>query len=154
MLRQIAKNVFNIVRIWPLWCFVDTLAGLSSALTVILGCACACLFFLYFLCYLCIPSQVFILDPTSEDGKDLMEYVKLFLDHLVPARFGVLLAPQESSEVGVALCRGFSYLSVHESPRQALTWLYKVMLAPCVCQIYVCFFFCYRRFRVHLQWTA
>lgn len=83
--------------------------------------------------YLCIPFQVFILDPASEDGEELVEYVKLFLDHLVPARFGVLLVPEGSSEVGVALCRGFSYLSVHESPRQALTWIYKVMLAVCVC---------------------
>ena len=76
---------------------------------------------------------MFILDPASEDGKELVEYVKLFLDHLVPARFGVLLVPEGSSDVGVALCRGFSYLSVHESPRQALTWLYKVMLALSVC---------------------
>ena len=82
---------------------------------------------------------MFILDPASEDGKELVEYVKLFLDHLVPARFGVLLVPQESSEVGVALCRGFSYLSTHETPRQALTWLYKVITAPvcvCVCKTY------------------
>ena len=76
---------------------------------------------------------MFVLDPTSEDGKELVEYVKLFLDHLVPARFGLLLVPQETSEVGVALCRGFSYLSVHESPRQALTWLYKVMNENSAC---------------------
>ena len=77
---------------------------------------------------------MFVLDPASEDGKELVEYVKLFLDHLVPARFGLLLVPQETSEVGVALCRGFSYLSVHETPRKALTWLYKVMIALCMGQ--------------------
>lgn len=71
---------------------------------------------------------MFVLDPASEEGKELVEYVKLFLDHLVPARFGVLLVPQENSEVGVALCRGFSYLSVHDTPRRALTWLYMVIL--------------------------
>ena len=69
-----------------------------------------------------------MLDPASEEGKELVEYVKLFLDHMVPARLGLLLVPQEldNNEVGVALCRGFSYLTAHESPRHALTWLYKV----------------------------
>ena len=72
------------------------------------------------------------MDPTSEDGKELVEYVKLFLDHMVPARLGVLLVPQENTEVGVALCQGFSYLAVQESPRRALAWLYKVCCVLCV----------------------
>ena len=97
-----------------------------------------------------VSDQVFVLDPASEDGKELVEYVKLFLDHLVPARFGLLLVPQETSEVGVALCRGFSYLSVHETPRQALKWLYKVMMVLTVYGSIWDFKFCYLRFRVHL----
>lgn len=67
-----------------------------------------------------------MLDPASEAGKELVEYVKLFLDHMVPARLGLLLVPRDNSEVGVAMCRGFSYLLVHESPRHAFNWLYKV----------------------------
>ena len=68
-----------------------------------------------------------MLDPSSEEGKEMVEYVKLFLDHMVPARLGLLLVPQENLDVGVALCRGFSYLSTHESARRALSWLYKVI---------------------------
>lgn len=76
---------------------------------------------------LAIPScQVFMLDPSSEEGKEMIEYMKLFLDHMVPARLGLLLVPLENQDVGVALCRGFSYLSTHDSPRRALSWLYKV----------------------------
>ena len=67
-----------------------------------------------------------MLDPASHEGKELVEYVKLFLDHMVPARLGLLMVPQENLEVGVALCQGFSYLSANESPRRALSWLYKV----------------------------
>lgn len=101
MLRQIAKNVFNIVRLVMLYNVISQ----------------------HFFCV-----QVFILDPASEEGKELVEYVKLFLDHMVPARLGVLFVPQENTDVGVALCRGFGYLSVHVSARAALAWLYKVLL--------------------------
>lgn len=82
-----------------------------------------------------------MLDPASEDGKELVEYVKLFLDHMVPARFGLLLVPRENTEVGVALCRGFSYLSVHDSPRRAMSWLYKVQTPRTLADL--------RRFRSH-----
>ena len=68
-----------------------------------------------------------MLDPASEDGKELVEYVKLFLDHMVPARLGLLLVVRDNSEVGVALCRGFSYLLAHESQRRAFSWLYEVV---------------------------
>ena len=69
-----------------------------------------------------------MLDPATEAGKELVEYVKLFLDHMVPARLGLLLVPLDNSEVGVAMCRGFNYLFVHESPRHAFTWLYTVVV--------------------------
>lgn len=129
MLRQIARNVFNIVRLK-----VDNRSGV---------------FFNTF-----VAHQVFVLDPASEDGKELVEYVKLFLDHMVPARLGLLLVLRDNSGVGVALCRGFSYLLVHESPRRAFTWLYEVVVvkehSPCGLVDDHCYF----RFKVHHIWTV
>lgn len=65
-------------------------------------------------------------DPVTPEGAGLVEYVKLFLDHMVPARLGVLLVSQGEGQVGVAICRGFSYLVEHKGPREALRWLYKL----------------------------
>ena len=65
-------------------------------------------------------------DPVSTSGVEMVEYVKLFLDHLVPARFGLVLLPDPENEAAVAVCQGFSYLSINLSPREALRWLLKV----------------------------
>ena len=65
-------------------------------------------------------------DPVSTSGVEMVEYVKLFLDHLVPARFGLVLLPDHKNEAAVAVCQGFSYLSINLSPKEALRWLFKV----------------------------
>lgn len=70
--------------------------------------------------------QVFMLDPWSASSVELVEYVKLFLEHMVPARLGLVLLPDPESEVGVAVCQGFAYLSVKYSPKEGLRWLVKV----------------------------
>ena len=67
-----------------------------------------------------------MLDPLSASGVELVEYVKLFLDHMVPARLGLVLLPDPEDEVAVAVCRGFAYLSVQYSPKEGLRWLIKV----------------------------
>ena len=56
----------------------------------------------------------------------MVEYVKLFLDHMVPARLGLVLLPEAENEGAVAVCQGFPYLSANESPREGLRWLVKV----------------------------
>ena len=97
-----------------------------------------------------------MLDPASEAGKELVEYVKLFLDHMVPARLGLLLVLQDNREVGVAMCRGFSYLLVHESPRHAFTWLYEVVVVGGMLALWphqnLILYCC--RFKVHQNWTV
>ena len=65
-------------------------------------------------------------DPWSKSGVEMLEYVKLFLDHLVPARIGLVLLPDPSQEAAVAVCQGFAYLSNRLSPREGLRWLIKV----------------------------
>ena len=73
-----------------------------------------------------IHLQVFMFDPMTSEGAELVEYIKLFLDHMVPARLGVLLVPRTMDEGGVAICRGFDYLVQHKNPREALKWLHKL----------------------------
>ena len=65
-------------------------------------------------------------DPATSDGAEMVDYAKLFLDHMIPARLGVVLVPEGGGEVGVALSRGFHYLVQHKSAREALRWLHKV----------------------------
>ncbi len=65
-----------------------------------------------------------MLDPMTSDGKDMVEYIKLFLDHKVPARLGLLLLP--SNEEGVTISRGFDQLVRDKAPRDAFKWLHKV----------------------------
>ena len=67
-----------------------------------------------------------MLDPLSPSGHELLEYVKLFLDHLIPARFGLLLVPDPQDEVGIAVCQGFSFIAAKISPREGLRWIIKV----------------------------
>lgn len=67
-----------------------------------------------------------MLDPLSTSGVEMLEYVKLFMDHLVPARLGLVLVPDPENEVAVAVCQGFAFLSVKYSPREGLRWLLKV----------------------------
>lgn len=69
-------------------------------------------------------TQVFMVDPATPDGVEMTEYIKLFLDHYVPARLGLVLLP--SDEVGVALSQGFSFLVEHKSAREAFKWMVKV----------------------------
>lgn len=101
MLRQIARNVFNIVR-----------SSLRSGCTV-------------------EPTllQVVMLDPLSPPGMEMVEYVKLFLDHFVPARFGLVLLPDPQNQAAVAVSQGFAFLSAKFSPREGLRWLMKVRQA-------------------------
>ena len=84
-----------------------------------------------------------MLDPLSPEGRDLLEYIKLFLSHMVPARLGVLLLP--SNDVGVVLTQGFSQVATDKTPRDALRWLMKVRpdyawMAKelCLVNIFVC----------------
>ena len=63
-----------------------------------------------------------MVDPVTSEGRDLIEYMKLFLDHQVPARMGLLLLP--SDDVGATITHGFSQLT--KSPREAFKWLVKV----------------------------
>ncbi len=65
-----------------------------------------------------------MIDPVTPDGKDMVEYIKLFLDHNVPARLGVLLLP--SNDEGVSLSQGFVQLVRDKSPRDAFKWFNKV----------------------------
>lgn len=68
-----------------------------------------------------------MLDPLSTSGVEMVEYVKLFVEHLVPARLGLLLLPDPKNEPAVAVCQGFAFLSVKHSPREGLRWLLKVI---------------------------
>lgn len=77
---------------------------------------------------LCVGSKVFLLDPLSTAGVEMVEYTKLFLDHMVPARLGLVLVPDAENEGAVAVCQGFAFLSAKVSPREALRWLVKVKL--------------------------
>lgn len=65
-----------------------------------------------------------MVDPVSPEGMDMVEYIKLFLNHNVPARMGLLLLP--SNEEGYTLSRGFAQLVREKSPREAFKWLSKV----------------------------
>lgn len=56
----------------------------------------------------------------------MLEYIKLFLDHMVPARLGLVLLPDPSNEAAIAVCQGFAFLSTKISPREGLRWLIKV----------------------------
>ncbi len=99
-LRQVARNVFNIVSsscMYPPPHILDASAP---------------------------HTQVFMIDPVTPDGKEMVEYIKLFLDHNVPARLGVLLLP--SNDEGVSLSRGFAQLVKDKSPRDAFKWFNKV----------------------------
>ncbi len=69
---------------------------------------------------------MFLLDPLSVAGVEMVEYLKLFLDHMVPARLGVVLLPEAENEGAVAVCQGFAFLSAKVSPREGLRWLVKV----------------------------
>lgn len=101
MLKQIARNVFNIVS----YCCNPHSVNRSDA---------------------CCMLQVFMLDPLSTAGVEMMEYLKLFLDHLVPARLGLLLVPDPKNAPAVSVCQGFAFLTVKSSPREGLRWLLKV----------------------------
>ena len=70
--------------------------------------------------------QVFLLDPLTAEGVEMVEYVKLFLDHMVPARLGLVLLPEAGNEGAVAVCQGFAFLCAKVSPREGLRWLIKV----------------------------
>lgn len=70
--------------------------------------------------------QVFMLDPWSTSGVEMLEYAKLFLDHMVPARVGLVLLPDQTQKPAVAVCQGFAFLSAKLSPREGLRWLIKV----------------------------
>lgn len=59
----------------------------------------------------------------------MVEYIKLFLDHMVPARLGLVVLPQADDEAAVAVCQGFSFLSVKVSPKEGLRWLIKVNIS-------------------------
>ena len=72
-----------------------------------------------------------MLDPFSSSGVEMLEYVKLFLEHAVPARLGLVLLPDPAQEAGVAVCQGFAFLSAKVSPREGLRWLIKVRLSCC-----------------------
>ena len=113
--------------------------------------------------------QVFCFNPASIESLDLVEYMALFLDNLVPVRFvfyfspslsislsfpslpqhvprlGVLLVSEEDSEVGVALSRGFYYIAEHHTARDALRWLLEVYY-------YTFLFFFSPKFAVWLLW--
>lgn len=67
-----------------------------------------------------------MLDPLSTAGIEMVEYVKLFLDHLVPARVGIVLLPDPENKPAVAVCQGFAFLVANLSPREGLRWLMKV----------------------------
>lgn len=77
----------------------------------------------------CCVLQVFLLDPLSTAGVEMVEYIKLFLDHMVPARLGIVVLPKADDEAAVAVCQGFSFLSVKVSPREGLRWLIKVSIS-------------------------
>lgn len=66
------------------------------------------------------------MDPLSAAGVEMVEYVKLFLDHMVPARLGLVLLPEAENDSAVAVCQGFAFLSIKVSPREGLRWLVKV----------------------------
>lgn len=70
--------------------------------------------------------QVFLLDPWSDSGVEMLEYVKLFMDHSVPARLGLVLLPDPQNEAALAICQGFAFISTKLSPREGLRWLIKV----------------------------
>jgi len=67
-----------------------------------------------------------MVDPASSEGKEMLEYLKLFLEHHVPTRLGLLLLP--SNELGHTLTRGFSDVVRDKSPRDAFKWLIKVRM--------------------------
>ncbi len=69
-------------------------------------------------------------DPLSPSGLEMTEYITLFLDHVVPARLGVVILAQPDQEVGVALSQGFAFLCKHASPREGLEWIGKVSFTP------------------------
>lgn len=69
-----------------------------------------------------------MLDPLSGPGLEMMEYVKLFLDHMVPARLGLVLVTSEEDQIGVAVNRGFSFLVAKVSSREAVRWIIKVLM--------------------------
>ena len=65
-----------------------------------------------------------MVDPVTSEGIEMFEYIKLFLNHHVPVRLGLVLLP--SDEVGVAIAQGFTFLVEHKSAREALKWILKV----------------------------
>lgn len=67
-----------------------------------------------------------MLDPWSISGVEMLEYVKLFLEHMVPARLGLVLLPNPNQEAAVAVTQGFAFLATKHSPREGLRWLVKV----------------------------
>lgn len=86
--------------------------------------------------------KVFMLDPLSTSGVEMLEYVKLFLDHLVPARLGLVLLPDPENEVAVAVCQGFAFLSMKYSPREGLRWLLKVCAGKCMSLCFMVYSLC------------
>lgn len=69
---------------------------------------------------------VFFVDPATDKGLEIVEYIKLFLDHSVPLRMGLVLVTGDSGdreEISVALARGFYHLAHKSSPREAVRWL-------------------------------
>ena len=77
-LRQVARNTFNLV-----W--------LSNIVCV---CACADVGHV-------VWPQVFCFDPNSQEGVELVEYIALFLDNLVPVR-SVHFLPSPQRKVDTA----------------------------------------------------
>ena len=88
------------------------------------------------------------MDPATEKGLEIVEYIKLFLDHNVPlrsvttssedkgfmlcvcgcvwvCRMGLVLVTSDTGDkdVSVALSRGFYHLVHKSSPRDAVRWL-------------------------------
>ena len=72
---------------------------------------------------------MFIVDPLDAESKELLKMAEAFVVHNAPIRAGVVFKVNFDLELtgrddaGVALSRGFDYLSREESPLKAISFI-------------------------------
>jgi UDP-glucose:glycoprotein glucosyltransferase len=76
-----------------------------------------------------IFTLVVCFDPLSEEGEQLLQYVKLFMDHIVPIRFGLLPVDEGSgdTELRKNIIQAFYYVAKDRGSRDAFDWIMELV---------------------------
>lgn len=105
MLRQVRRNLFNLVRI-----FLNVMIFNFDSI-----------FF-----------KILVINPTDPEVRGILKLVESFVVHSAPLRVGIVLSVDSSSsltgldDVGVAILCGFNYAMQNKDPIAALSFLHQV----------------------------